>query len=325
MAENNDQLKLLYQELKKPYRQLNYIFLLISVIPVLSCLYILCDKQLDFQKTFQEIIPILLFSNLIVILGYVVGYGVIKHIIRKITMYASRATRADEQRSTMALSLAHDLKSPLAVIKANMSNMRARFLGPLTPQHEEAVKVCTDVANRMDSILMNLIRTYTLEDATAELNKENFDLRELLEEQEREAAALAQDKYVSIDCVLSKKPVMIFADRSMIVRAVNNLLNNAIKYTSKNGKIILRTFPADGLAHMEVLNTGKVIPEESLEKIFERYERLDRSVPGEGLGLTIARSIVEQHQGKIWAESGPGKPNSFIVLLPLAKEPDNGR
>jgi len=75
----------------------------------------------------------------------------------------------------------------------------------------------------------------------------------------------------------------------------------------------------EGYARMEFLNNGAPIPEDRIEKIFDKFERLDSSIEGHGLGLAIAKDIVELHKGKIWAESGPNRMNNFTVLLPLAK------
>ncbi len=319
MNQNRNELKLLLQELKNPYKQLNFVFLLISVIPVLACIYALCGKLFLHEKFLLELAPILFFSNLIMILGYWVGYKVIKNVIRKILAYATRAKRSEELRASMALALAHDLKSPLSVIKANMSNLKAGHLGPLTRKQEEMAGLCTSVAERTAVLLMDLIKTYALGEETSELIISSFDLRRLVEEQLREIAALSQSKNIKLKVQLSKIALPLDADRSLITRVINNLLNNAIKYTPPGGRVTVKAFAAESFVRLEFLNTGPSIPEHMLEKIFDRYERLDRSVQGEGLGLAIARAIAEAHRGKVWAESAAGKPNCFTVLLPLAK------
>jgi len=320
MKEPNE-LKLLFQELNEnPYRRLNFAFFLISVIPILALAYILFDKIFFENKILSDIWPILFFSGLILILGYLVAYGVIKTIINKTLTYATKAKKADELKSTFAMALAHDLKSPIATIKANISNLKAGFLGKLTAEQEEAVNTCKDVADRMNSITTQLIDAYIIEARMAELKIITFDLCKLIEEQRRELATIASTKNIHLQIELPKSPLTIKADREKMIRAINNLLSNSIKHTPADGKIVVKAFTADGFARVEFLNTGSPIPSDKLEKIFDKFERLNALIEGHGLGLSIAKDIVELHKGKIWATSEVGKPNCFTVLLPLEKD-----
>ncbi|HNX69322.1 MAG TPA: HAMP domain-containing sensor histidine kinase [Candidatus Omnitrophota bacterium] len=320
MPQDRNELKLLFHELEDPYKQLRLAFFLISVIPILALLYILCDKVLSAGKSLSDLAPILFFACLIIVLGYIAGYRVIRNILNKILSYAAKAKRADELKSAFALSLAHDLKSPLAVIKASLSNLKAGFLGALTPQQVETVDICNGVTDRMDTILMGLINNYKIEAHMAEVTMSDFDLRELIKEQGREFEVIAGAKHITLSVLLPKRSLPFRGDKTMILRAINNLVSNAIKYTPPGGSVMVNAHAAEDLAKIEVLNTGAPIPDDRLERIFDKFERLDRSVEGEGLGLAIAKDIVELHKGKIWATSGIGKPNCFTILLALAKE-----
>lgn len=321
MDKNRNELKLLFQELNEnPYRRLNLSFLLMSVIPLLALAYILLDKVFIGNKSFVDVGPILGSAAIILILGYIVAYGVLKNIINKTLLYAAKAKRADEVKSTFAMSLAHDLKSPVATIKANISNLQAGFLGDLTPQQKEAIAVCKDVADRMNTITTDLINTYMFEARQAEMAVTSFDLRQLIDAQYRELATIACAKNVSIQIESSKNPLFIKADREKIIRALNNLLSNSIKHTPTGGKVHVKACAVDGLARIEFLNTGDPIPSDKLEKIFDKFERLNALIEGQGLGLSIAKDIIELHGGKIWAASNPGEPNCFTVLLALGKE-----
>ena len=321
MTQSRDELKLLSQELKNPAQQLNLIFLLISIIPALSCVYLLYGKLLVDKPLPPELVPVLFFSNLLMVLGYFVGYRLIKNILRKVLGYATRAKLSEEQRAGMAVALAHDLKSPLAVIKANMGNLKAGLLGPLSPKQAEMAALCTGVTDRTAVLLMDLIKTYSPQEGPSEKLLTRFELREALEEQLREVAAVAQAKNIEIKMSLSKTSLPVHADRPMILRVINNLLMNAVKYTPSGGAVTVKAQRTEDFAQLDFLNTGKPIPEELLEKVFENHERLEGAgEEGHGLGLGIARTIAEAHQGKVWAESAPGGPNRFIVLLPLAKK-----
>jgi two-component system OmpR family sensor kinase len=320
MKKNNEQ-ELLFKELNEnPYQRLNLSFCLISVIPILSLIYILFDIIHTGNSAFNNMGFILLFAGVILVLGYIVAYGVIRNIVNTTLVYAAKAKRADELKSTFAMSLAHDLKSPLTTIKANISNLKAGFLGKLTPEQDEAINVCKETSDRMNSMIMELIETFMIEARIAKLTTTSFDLRELFEEQKRELNSVATARKITLKLELPPKPLIISADKAKLLRAVNNLFNNSIKYTVESGNVTVKAFRTDGFVRIEFLNDGTPIPEARLEKIFDKFERLDTSVEGQGLGLSIAKDIVELHNGKIWAASKAGTPNCFTILLALAKE-----
>ena len=318
MKKKNNELELLFKELNEnPYRQYNSSFFLISVIPILSLIYIIFDNLLIKNKNFSGIGYILLSAGTVLICGYIVAYKVIKNIVNKTLIYATKAKRADEIKSDFAMSLAHDLKSPLVTIKANISNLETGLIGILTKEQNEALLVSKETADRMNAMIMELIDTYMIEARIAELKITNFDLRELLQDQERELAGFASTKNITVTLDIPPKPIVIRADRKKILRAVNNLFNNSIKHTSTGGKVHVKSWVAENFVQIEFLNNGVSIPADKLDKIFDKFERINKTTEGQGLGLSIAKDIIELHYGSILVSSKPGKPNSFTVLLPL--------
>ena len=294
---------LLACEMNEPEKRLHIVFLLIGAIPVLALTYVLRMMIEEGRLPFAEMAPVFFFAGLIMVLGYIAGYTIVRSIFRKILSYAAKAKRADELKSSFALGLAHDLKSPLLVIKANISNLKAGFLGSLTPKQEETVNTCKDVADRMNVLLMDLIETYKIEARMAELTLSRFDLREAVREQVRECEAIASAKKITLQGLPGPQEIPF-----------------EIKYTPERGKITLKTSLDKGFARIDCLNDGATIPTEKLEKIFDKFERLDSSIQGEGLGLAITKDIVELHKGRIWATSAPWQPNCFTILLALAQE-----
>ena len=317
----NNELELLFKELNgNPFRQLNFAFFLISIIPVLSLTYILVDTISGENKNFNNVTFVLLSAGGILILGYIVAYKVIRNIVNRTLAYAAKAKRADELKSSFAMSLAHDLKNPLLAIKANIFNLKAGLLGKVTQQQDEVINVCEQTADRMNVMIMELIDTYMIEAREAKLNITIFDLRDLFEEQKRELISVASTKNIIMKLDLPQKPLLINADKEKMLRAVNNLFHNSIKHSFERGEVIVRASSMDNFVGIEFFNDGPPIPQDRLEKIFDKFERLDESVEGHGLGLSIAKDIVELHQGKIWAVSKVGSPNCIMVLLPTVKD-----
>lgn len=314
----NYRIRLLLQELgENPYKQLNISFFLISIIPLLTIIYVFYNNFSIFRQYILEYIRICIITGVIIILGYTLMYSMIRNIINKALLYASKAKKADELKSKFAISLAHDLKSPLSTIKTNVAAMRAGHYGGLSEPQNECITICDDVADRMDSMIMELIDTYKFEAHEATLNLSRLDLRDIVDEQIRELEPIARLKDIKFIAEYPPNTLAINADKDKIARVVNNILNNSIKYTPANGRVTVRLFPDEAFARIETMNTGAPIPEDMLDKIFDKFERLDTAIEGHGLGLSIAKDIVELHNGKIWAESGGGKPTRFIVCLPL--------
>jgi len=108
----------------------------------------------------------------------------------------------------------------------------------------------------------------------------------------------------------------VWANQDKMMLIISNLLSNAIKYTPEEGEVAIKIYPFNESVRLEFFNTGEVIPPDKIEKIFNKFERLNLTKEGTGLGLAITKDTVEMHKGKIWAESRSGEGNRFIVILP---------
>jgi signal transduction histidine kinase len=125
-----------------------------------------------------------------------------------------------------------------------------------------------------------------------------------------------------LDVALDPAIPPLSADRDKLTQVVTNLLSNALKYSPDGGAIRVASAREDGVAHLRICDNGIGIPADQLDAIFERFTRVEagrsRTIQGTGLGLPIAREIVELHHGRVWAESQAGAGSTFHVTLPLA-------
>lgn len=157
------------------------------------------------------------------------------------------------------------------------------------------------------------------DDRSIKLERESFDLKEIAEEVVREIKLIYEGKNVS----LKGENVRINADKKLIKEVLRIFLDNAAKYTSKNGNIEIEIGSGDE-AYIKVKDDGIGIPEEDLPYIFERFYRVDKArskdTGGTGLGLSIAKWIVEEHGGVIGVKSEVGKGTEFTAMLPLIND-----
>jgi two-component system, OmpR family, sensor histidine kinase SenX3 len=147
---------------------------------------------------------------------------------------------------------------------------------------------------------------------------------------EEEAARLRDEaRAAGVTLNATSEPATVQGSPKDLALLVRNLLDNAIRYTERGGSVLVEAAPRDGRAVVSVADTGAGIPSRDLPRIFERFYRVDRArsreTGGTGLGLSIARHVAEQHGGRIEASSELGRGSVFLVTLPLAEAPADGR
>ncbi len=212
----------------------------------------------------------------------------------------------------------HDLKNPLTGIKANLEIVGMEEL--------QETQECLDAAQRSCDLLFNMIQDLLdiskMEEGQLSLNLETLGVGEVIEPvaAEFDQPARAEDKEIQV--VLSPDVPPASFDRNLIYRTLSNLLINAIKHTARGGVITIGAEQEDGMLRVKVADTGHGIPQESLQRIFDKFGQVEsRQRSGTGLGLTFCKMAVESHGGRIWAESEEGKGSVFTFELPMNAEP----
>ncbi len=212
----------------------------------------------------------------------------------------------------------HDLKNPLTGIKANLEIVG---MDALTDTREclEAAQRSSDLLHSMIQDLLDISR---MEEGKLNLNREEMDFSELGQTvvDEVDAPAAAEGKNVRLDLEDGLPPVP--ADRELIYRVISNLMLNAVKHTGRGGTITLKCSRLDEVLQIDVIDNGHGIPEDYLDRIFEKFGQVDRRRrSGTGLGLTFCKMAVEVHGGRIWVESKEGGGSTFSFILPLVQTP----
>jgi signal transduction histidine kinase len=226
--------------------------------------------------------------------------------------------RAQELRQQMTADIAHELRTPLTVIAGYVEGLTDGTFKP-TPTRLEAIQSEVALLRR----LVEDLRTLSLADAgELKLMKQPVPPRDLLDSVAQSFGALASKQGVALNTQTSPDLPAIPLDRERMIQVLTNLTANALRYTLSGGAVTLRAEQAPQGVQFSVQDTGAGISPEHLPNIFERFYRADSARHTEngesGLGLAIAKSIVEAHRGTIHAESVVGGGTTMKITLPLA-------
>jgi light-regulated signal transduction histidine kinase (bacteriophytochrome) len=231
----------------------------------------------------------------------------------------SSEQRAVRARDEVLAVVSHDLRNPLSVILLEAGLLLEQL--PKTgdqraPELRESMERISRSAKRMNALIQDLLDLATIEAKTFSLEVRPVESRDLLENAVSDAQPLAEAKHISLVMDLNDPP-KIDADPHRISQVLSNLLGNAIKFTPEGGTVTVRARPRDGTLAVSIADTGHGIASEDLAHVFDRYWRPEGSTgEGTGLGLYIARGVVEAHGGRVRAESSP-QGATLIFTLPL--------
>jgi PAS domain S-box-containing protein len=216
--------------------------------------------------------------------------------------------------------VSHELRTPLTSLHSALKILATGRLGSLSSDGKQMLEIADDNTERLVRLVNNVLDLQRIESGDVKMEKQVCNVAALMIQATESMQPMAQQQGV----VLAVKPIdiEILVDSDYIVQALTNLLSNAIKFSSTDGTVWLT---AEGKSNTEVLfsvrDQGQGIPLDKLESIFEKFQQVDssdsRRKGGTGLGLTICRKIIEQHEGKIWAESTLGEGSTFSFTLPL--------
>ncbi len=225
----------------------------------------------------------------------------------------------EQQRDDFVATLVHDLKTPLIGADQALEAMIRGFLGPIDPGQSELLSMLKRSNQHLLTMVQNLIEAYRYEAGEARMSVEEFSLFELIDVSLEELSAWAQHKEITMRSSFPQGTGRVLGDRLSIRRVLLNLLDNALKFTPKDGLIEVSADEDDDDIIFRVSDTGVGIPQSDLGNLFLRYWQSDSAkqhTPGTGLGLYLCRQIVTAHGGTISVASKIGEGTTFSVVLP---------
>lgn len=236
--------------------------------------------------------------------------------LRDVTEQREVARIKDEFVSVVS----HELRTPLTALRGSLGLLASGRMGTVSEAGARLVEISLQNTDRLVRLVNDILDLERIAAGEAELQLRPHDAAAICRDAAALMEAVAERAGVTLRVETEAAPVRVDADR--ILQVLTNLLSNAIKFSPEGQAVALRCRGDGGEAWLEVADHGRGIPAEKLDSIFERFQQVDssdsRDKGGTGLGLAIARSIVQQHGGRIWATSAPGEGSVFHIVLPLA-------
>jgi len=233
----------------------------------------------------------------------------------------------DRMRSQLLGTAAHDLKNPLNAIRLGADLIHD---APLSDQQRKALSMMQRATDSMTHLITGLLETIRVE-STSNITLEPCQINDLIRHAIEDLRPLAEKRNQTVDYRPPEESLLIMGDPSRLTSVMSNLLSNAIKFTPASGRIRVSARWDDDEVVVSVNDNGPGIPEDEIPRVFEHLFRgrqavLDPSNPieGTGLGLALAKTVIEQHGGRIWVNSQEGKGSTFYFSLPREPTPKTG-
>lgn len=247
-------------------------------------------------------------------------------IVAELRSANQQLNELDQLKSKFISIASHELRTPLSVILAYVSRLREQADSAETVSKLDQV---LNAAVRLRSLIQDMLNLQYVDTGEPRLNLETFDIVQVVRAVVEERRDSAEARRQTITLQMPEEPLQVRADRGAMDVVIGNLLNNAIKFTPEEGEIRVLVQVQSQEVWLRVRDSGIGIPPDKLELIFNRFYQVEphlrRSREGLGLGLAIARDLLEAQDGRIWARSESDAGSEFFVALPLVSEIDRGR
>jgi signal transduction histidine kinase len=226
-------------------------------------------------------------------------------------------TELDRLKTDFIAITSHELRTPLGLILGH-----ATFLKETIPEeHREPMEIIIRNATRLKEIIENLTEVDNYEAGVARIRQRSISVSRIVEDVISSFQDMAASKNITLQADICEEELPVEADANKITVAISNLVRNAITFTNEGGQVLVKVEPMTGHAQVSVADNGIGIPAKDLSRVFERFfqveSHLTRRNTGMGLGLSVAKTMIELHGGRIWVESVEGEGSTFTFLLPV--------
>jgi signal transduction histidine kinase len=234
-------------------------------------------------------------------------------LAQRINTMAEELQALSQVRAQFLSKVSHELRTPLTIIKGFCVTLLRK---PRLPEQERALQIIDQQTDHLGRLVADLLELSRLDAGALQLDLKETDLVALAREVMESLIPRAEDKELELRMEAMQDKIEIHVDPERVRQILDNLLDNALKYTASGGFVRLRIEDDEDRVMIQVSDTGEGIPPEKLPHIFERFYQVDaQRAGGAGLGLAVVKELVEAHGGQVWAESELGKGSIFTIVL----------
>jgi len=288
-----------------------FVFVIMGAVIISSALltYTIGFKYIDDPLLISLIV--LLSSWILFILSYF-----ITHSIEKLA-------EASRMKMEFLTIMTHQIRTPFTNLRWVVDLLVTNKVGSLSKKQNEYLEILKENSERLEELINKIVTVSKIEQGEFHTEKGEFSLEELVARVVKESRVYATASNIEVKTDISKDIPKLFADKGQITEVIENLLNNAIKYSKKKGKVKISATMKEKKVYVEVKDSGLGIPEEDQKYIFRKFFRSQNAIKhktqGSGLGLFIIKSIIKAHKGKVGFSSKKGKGTIFWFTLPIKK------
>jgi signal transduction histidine kinase len=292
----------------KVWQTPGFLFIMMGLIAivVMTATYFMSQKYDDPQIL---VIAECIVTSIILIVG--------NSVIRVV----DQVVRLNKMKSEFISVASHQLRTPISAIKWETELLLTKFKKGLNQKQLKNIETISGLSNRMIRLISDLLDVARIDQGRLMLKKESVNIQKIVSDVVSELSSFAKARNINVVYEENKKIPATCGDSSRIKMVVENLIDNSIKYSANRGRIEIKLIKKSGSIQFSIKDNGVGIPEEQQSRVFEKFFRSNNSVryqtEGTGLGLYIAKSIVEQSGGKMWFNSVEGLGTIFIFTLPL--------
>lgn len=244
-----------------------------------------------------------------------------REMSERIIQQVKQLEHNDTSRRELVANVSHDLRTPLASLQGYLETLLLKADELDDEEKKHYIQIALQHSERLRKLISELFELSTLENQGAELHFEPFSMSELVHDVTQKFQLEAQEKNLRLSTYVPQEPAFVSADIGLIQRVLENLIENAIKYTPQGGQIGISLMTGGNTVATSISDNGQGIPQEDLPHIFDRFYRVDkhRNTEGTGLGLAIVNRIIQLHNSTIDVDSKPNAGTTFSFRLPTAK------
>lgn len=289
-----------------------FLFVIMGVVIIITML-------LTYYIGLHYIAPemLILILAIVTVVLLIVGHTIVASF--------ERIAQANRMKSEFVSIVSHQLRTPLSSLKWSLDLLRGKRLGEISEKQEEYLNIINESNNRMIDLVNDLLNVNRIEEERLELRPKVFSFEQIVKDVIKELIPLARSRSVVIELKKEKELPEIYADPDRIRMAIENLIDNAIKYSKKEGGLIeVLLKEEEDKIRFSVKDSGMGIPQPLQKQVFGKFFRGDslikQRVEGTGLGLFIAKGIIGLSKGEIGFKSKEGRGSIFWFTLPVAKK-----